>query len=70
MKNMKFDNNWMVETDYGSRAQLVYFKEFFGVLNLGSFTVKNHVGINNPFVTSTLSGLVNAVSTTSQFYAS
>ena len=48
---MTYDSNWKLETDYGSRSQLIYIDEFYGKFDIGSLTVKNHVGINNAFVT-------------------
>ena len=67
---MWYNNNWKIETDYGNRAQLVYYDDFYGKIDMGPLQVISHNGINNNFVTSTLGGSVGVLSGTPAYYAS
>ena len=61
--NLEFETNWLIETDYSERAQLMYFDQVFGYFTHGALKVLSHKGLNNNFVTTTLSGDVSALST-------
>lgn len=68
INNMAYSNNWKLESDYGSRAQLIHFDQFYGQFNIGSINVTNHKGINNKVVTSTLGASISPLTSSDAAY--